>query len=85
MVTKISTKGQIVLPGPLRRKLALRAGDQLDAKVEDGRIILTPRERHSKEAEIVYDPVTGLAALDAGRDAPVLTHAQVKEMLANFP
>ena len=40
--TKISTKGQVVLPSPIRRKLGLRAGDSLDAKVEGDRIVLTP-------------------------------------------
>jgi len=34
MQTKISTKGQVVLPGPIRRRLGLQAGDPLDAKVE---------------------------------------------------
>jgi AbrB family looped-hinge helix DNA binding protein len=85
MVTKVSTKGQIVLPGPIRRKLGLRAGDSLDAKVEAGRIVLTPRKNPSFETKIVYDPVTGLPALDAGPGAPVLMHEQVKEMLAEFP
>ena len=42
MKTKISTKGQVVLPSPIRRKLGLRAGDPLDAKVEGDRIVLTP-------------------------------------------
>ncbi|PYX46369.1 MAG: hypothetical protein DMG79_16700 [Acidobacteria bacterium] len=31
MQTKISTKGQVVLPGPIRRRLDLRPGDPLDA------------------------------------------------------
>jgi AbrB family looped-hinge helix DNA binding protein len=85
METKLSTKGQIVLPGPIRRKLGLRAGDTLDARLESDRIVLTPQPRHLAEATIVYDPVTGLPALDAGPDAPILTHEQVKEMLSNFP
>ena len=34
MQTKVSTKGQIVLPGPLRRRLGIRAGDALDANIE---------------------------------------------------
>ncbi|MGH9433185.1 MAG: AbrB/MazE/SpoVT family DNA-binding domain-containing protein, partial [Terriglobia bacterium] len=39
MQTKVSTKGQVVLPGPLRRRLGLRAGDPLDANIEAGRIV----------------------------------------------
>jgi AbrB family looped-hinge helix DNA binding protein len=86
MVTKLSTKGQVVLPGPMRRKLGLRPGDLLAASLENGRILLTPQKKTPAfEAKIVYDPVTGLPALDAGPDAPMMTHEQVKEMLADFP
>jgi AbrB family looped-hinge helix DNA binding protein len=34
METKLSTKGQVVLPGPVRRKLGLRAGDPLEVRAE---------------------------------------------------
>jgi AbrB family looped-hinge helix DNA binding protein len=86
MVTKVSTKGQVVLPLPIRRKLGIRAGDPLDASVEDGRVVLTPRKKISRsKVKIVYDPATGLPALDPGPDAPVLTHEEVKAMLADFP
>jgi AbrB family looped-hinge helix DNA binding protein len=85
MVTKLSTKGQVVVPGPLRRKLGLRAGDSFDAKIDDGRIVLTPRRKKAFQTRIVYDPVTGLPALDAGPGAPVLTHEEVKAMLSDFP
>ena len=36
MQTKVSTKGQIVLPAPLRNRLGIRAGDSLDISVEQG-------------------------------------------------
>lgn len=85
MHTRISTKGQVVLPNPIRRKLGLRSGDQLDAKVEGGRIVLTPQRPRSRKAKIVRDSVTGLPVLSAGPDAPILTSQQVREMLANFP
>ena len=38
MQTRVSSKGQVVLPSPIRRKLGLRTGDPLDAEVESGRI-----------------------------------------------
>ncbi len=85
MQTRVSTKGQVVLPGPIRRKLGLRAGDKLDASVEGGRIVLTPHQQPSHKARIVKDPKTGFIFLDAGPDAPILTNEQVKEMLADFP
>jgi AbrB family looped-hinge helix DNA binding protein len=42
MQTKVSIKGQVVLPRSLRHKLGIRAGDPLDANIEAGRIVLTP-------------------------------------------
>jgi AbrB family looped-hinge helix DNA binding protein len=85
MQTKISTKGQVVLPGPIRRRLDLRPGDPLDANIEGGRIVLTPRKKRSYRARIVIDPVSGLPALSAGPDAPTLTSKDVEEILSNFP
>jgi AbrB family looped-hinge helix DNA binding protein len=85
MQTKVSTKGQVVLPGPLRRKLGIRAGDPLDANIEAGRIVLTPRRNRPLKAKIVTDPITGLPVLRTGPDAPVLSSKEVQEILANFP
>lgn len=85
MQTKVSTKGQIVLPGPIRRSLGLHAGDPLDASIEAGRIVLTPARRPRLEPSIIEDPVLGIPVLTFGDDAPVLTSEQVEEMLADFP
>ena len=85
MKTKVSTKGQIVLPGGIRRRLDIRAGDHLDANVEHGRIVLTPERKRPHRVVIVTDPVTGLPALSAGPKAPKLSSKQVEEILANFP
>lgn len=85
MTTKVSTKGQVVLPGPLRRKLGIRAGDPLEAKIEAGRIVLIPQRKKRLKTRIVKDPVTGLPVLSAGSDAPALTSKEVHEILADFP
>ena len=85
METKVSTKGQVVLPGPVRRRLGIRAGDRLDVSVDAERIVLTKRTRRSHKPKIVKDPVTGLIAVDFGPDAPILTSERVKELLADFP
>jgi AbrB family looped-hinge helix DNA binding protein len=85
MQTKISTKGQVVLPGPIRRRLGLQAGDPLDVKVEGERIVFTPRKKRSRKAKIVIDPVSGLPAVTLGPGAPVLTSKEVNEMLSDFP
>jgi AbrB family looped-hinge helix DNA binding protein len=85
MKTKVSTKGQVVLPSPIRRKLGLRTGDPLDAKVEGDRIVLTPSKARLRKVRIIEDPVTGLPVLTAGPDAPPLTSKQVEDILADFP
>jgi AbrB family looped-hinge helix DNA binding protein len=85
MQTRVSTKGQIVLPQPLRRKLNIRAGDTLDIAVEKNRIVLTAPERKHFTARIIEDPITGFPVLYAGPDAPVLTSEMVREILADFP
>ena len=85
MQTTVSTKGQVVLPGPLRRRLGIRAGDPLDANIEDGRIVLTPRKKRPRRVKIMTDPVTGLPVLSAGEDAPVLSSKEVEEILTTFP
>jgi AbrB family looped-hinge helix DNA binding protein len=85
MQTKVSTKGQIVLPGPLRRKLDIRAGDSLDVSVEQGRIVLTQASKPKYDARMVQDPVTGFISIDMGPDAPVLTSEMVRELLTDFP
>ncbi len=85
MQTRVSTKGQVVLPGPLRRKLGIQAGDAMDVSVEAGRIVLMPHGKKTRQARIVTDPITGLPALSAGKDAPALTGREVAEILAEFP
>ncbi|MGB6474876.1 MAG: AbrB/MazE/SpoVT family DNA-binding domain-containing protein [Candidatus Sulfotelmatobacter sp.] len=85
MQTKVSTKGQVVLPGPLLRRLGIRAGDALEANIEAGRIVLTPGNKRRHQVKIVTDPATGLPAFSAGPDAPTLTSKDVEEILANFP
>ena len=85
MVTKVSTKGQVVLPGPIRRRLGIRAGDPLDAHIEAGRIVLTPHQKRALTARIVRAPLTRLPVLSAGRGAPTLSSKEVAEILAEFP
>ncbi len=85
MQTKVSTKGKIVLPAAIRRRLGIRVGDRLDAEIEAGRIILTPVKKRPHRGRIIADPLTGLPVLSAGADAPVLSSKEVEEILANFP
>jgi AbrB family looped-hinge helix DNA binding protein len=85
MQTKVSTRGQVVLPKPLRRRLGIRAGDPLDATIQGGGIVLKPRRKRSDHVTIITDPITGLPALSAGPHAPVLSSKEVEDELAHFP
>jgi AbrB family looped-hinge helix DNA binding protein len=85
MQTKLSTKGQVILPSAFRQKLGLRPGDALDAKLEGGSIVLTPKRGRRRKARIITDPITGLPVLTLGPGAPVLTSEHVRDILADFP
>ena len=82
---KVSTNGQVVLPVACRRKLGIRVGDALTAKIEGGRIVLIPHRKRTRKARIVTDPITGLPVLSAGSEAPVLRSKKVQKILADFP
>jgi len=45
METRISTKGQVVLPSRIRRALGLEPGDTLQAEIDGSDIRLTPKKR----------------------------------------
>ena len=85
MQTRLSTKGQVVIPSEVRRKLDIRPGDPLEAALEGQRIVLIPRRARPRALQVIRDPVTGLPALTAGRNAPKLTSALVRGILAEFP
>jgi AbrB family looped-hinge helix DNA binding protein len=53
MQTRVSSKGQVVLPVALRQRLGIRAGDALDISIEQDRIVLKPPVRPKHEARIV--------------------------------
>jgi bifunctional DNA-binding transcriptional regulator/antitoxin component of YhaV-PrlF toxin-antitoxin module len=88
MRSKLSKKKRpAIVPSTLLRKLGHRDGDPLDYKLEGGRIIVTPKRKSKRKfkARIIKDPVTGYPVLSAGPDAPILTSAEVAEILADFP
>lgn len=85
METKLSTKGQVVLPSKIRRRLGLEAGDRLEVKLEGKRIVLAARGQRRRRARIVKDPVTGLPVLTLGIGKPQVTSKEVAEMMAEFP
>lgn len=42
-IVKVKTKGQVTLPARIREQVGLNTGDVLEAKVEAGKITLTPQ------------------------------------------
>jgi AbrB family looped-hinge helix DNA binding protein len=42
MLLRLSSKGQVVLPKAMREQLHLKNGDQFQARIVDGRIVLEP-------------------------------------------
>jgi AbrB family looped-hinge helix DNA binding protein len=85
MQTRVSTKGQVVLPATVRRKLGIRAGDPLDIAIENDRIVLSAPKKKKYVAKIIKDPLTGFPVIDVGPDAPILTSEMVRELLVDFP
>jgi AbrB family looped-hinge helix DNA binding protein len=85
MQTKVSTKGQVVVPSRIRRKLNLQPGDLLEAKLEGQCIVLVPQRSRRRVARIIQDPDTRLPVLSSGPNAPKLTGEHVRELLADFP
>ena len=52
-LVKLKTNGQVTLPSALRRKAGLNVGDLLEARLEKGKITLTPKsliESHISES-----------------------------------
>jgi len=45
-IVKLSSKHQVVIPREARKKLGLRAGDQLAVEVEREKVILRPRPKN---------------------------------------
>jgi AbrB family looped-hinge helix DNA binding protein len=85
MQTRVSSKGQIVLPAPLRRKLGIQPGDPLDIVIERDRIVLKLSHGPKHKSRVVEDPITGLPMLSLGPNAPPLTSEMVRELLTDFP
>jgi len=85
METTMSTRGQVVLPQAIRKKLNLQPGDRLAANVEGERIVLVPKRRRARKARIIKDPLTGYPVLTAGKNTPTLTQKEVERILPEFP
>ena len=85
MQTRLSSKGQVVLPSAVRQRLGLRTGETLTVAVEEGRVILTRSASVPRRFRMAVDPRTGIPMLSAPEAVAALTNDQVKELLGDFP
>ena len=85
MKTRLSGKGQVLIPARIRNRMNLHAGDAIDIRVEGEQIVLVPKQRRAKTARIIKDRLTGFPVLTAGQNAPVLTSEEVARTLPDFP
>lgn len=69
-LTKLSTKGQVVLPREVRERLGLSSGTELEVEVRDGLVVLRPIHRTTVDDLLGMLPWEGPAkTLDEMADA----------------
>ena len=84
MTTRLSSKGQIVLPAAARKRLGLKPGAKFACRVRAGEIVLTPSEVKREKPRFIKDRLTGMTVV-ASSGSPLLTNERVKALLADFP
>lgn len=84
MTTKLSSKGQVVLPKRVRSRLHLRPGVTLICRVEGDSIVLTPEHPITDSPRIVTDPKTGLSITKSPGQTRV-TADDVRAAMMDFP
>jgi AbrB family looped-hinge helix DNA binding protein len=58
----LSSKGQLVLPAEVRRKLRLSKGERIDVEIRDGGIFLKAA-RETRRYRLERHPVSGLSVM----------------------
>jgi AbrB family looped-hinge helix DNA binding protein len=82
---KVSSKGQVVLPITMRNKLRIKEGDTVEAKVDNGNILLIPKKQRKFRTWIGKSPVTGMAVIMSEPGAPKITSEMVAKLMEDFP
>ncbi len=85
MQTRLSSKGQVVLPSPIRRKLGLVPGDSLRVEIDRDRVVLTPRREGRPSSRLSTSARTGLPVLKPTTKAPTVTSDLVARLLEELP
>jgi AbrB family looped-hinge helix DNA binding protein len=85
VTTRLSSKGQVVLPRLIRSTLGLAPGTELRCEVKGDSVILTPQGVRKKRREHVTDPVSGLRVTKSEPGAERVSSEMVKALLEDFP
>jgi AbrB family looped-hinge helix DNA binding protein len=80
--SRLSTKGQLVIPARLREALNLRPGDQIEMELKGRALIL---RRQSQRAASLRRGKFGRPFLVAAQSAPIITTESVTALLAELP
>lgn len=81
MKTKLSSKGQVVIPLEVRKRLGLQTGAIMDCKLDQNRIVLSPFSSDSC-ATLIHD--ASYIALEAPDGAPEMSPERVKDILSEL-
>jgi len=81
MTTKLSSKGQVVLPKQARLRLHLRPGVKF---VQGHSIVLTPEHPVTERPRLINDPKSGLRITKSPAETKV-TSEDVRAALIDFP
>lgn len=81
MKTKLSSKGQVVIPLEIRKRLGLATGTVMDCKLDQDHIIFSPFESNAS-ATLIEDAL--YVALDAPDGAPKMSPESVKDILSEL-
>jgi AbrB family looped-hinge helix DNA binding protein len=80
--SRLSTKGQLVIPARLRKALNLRPGDKVEMELEDRGLVL---RRESQRAARLKRGKFGRVVLVAAAGAPPTTTESVTALLEELP
>lgn len=85
VTTKLSSKGQVVLPRLVRSKLGLAPGVRLRCEVRGESVVLTPQGAPRRNKQYVLDPLSGLRVVKQSPAREPVTSEMVRELLEEFP
>jgi AbrB family looped-hinge helix DNA binding protein len=69
MSTKVTSKGQVTIPKPVRDRLNIKPGSKVDFELApDGRVVLVKAGKKAAPAKSRFDRIVGIATADMTTD-----------------